>query len=55
MCENKKEGRVKKGGVFFIIFKLGSETIPGGIKGMDFIHPERFFVKGIESQSRPYK
>jgi len=40
---------VKKSGIFLIKYYLGTEIISGIIKGMDFIHPEGFLVKGVES------
>jgi hypothetical protein len=29
------------------------EIIPGVIEGMDFINPQGFFIKGVESQGKP--
>jgi hypothetical protein len=31
---------------------LAFEVISGVIEGVDFIHPEGFFVEGIESQGK---
>jgi hypothetical protein len=51
--ENEEEGRMKEAGVPFVKFYLVSEVIPGVIEGVDFIHPEGFLVKGIESKGKP--
>jgi hypothetical protein len=55
MGEHKKEGRVKKSGILLIKPDLGTEIIPGVIKGMDFIHPEGLFVEGVESERKTYQ
>lgn len=41
---------MEESGVFFIKFYLAFQIISGIIKGMDFVHPEGFLVKGIESE-----
>jgi hypothetical protein len=43
---------MQEGGVFFIKFYLAFQIISGIIKGMDFVHPEGFFVEGVESQDK---
>jgi hypothetical protein len=48
--EDEEERRMKIRGIFFIKFYLALEIIPGVVEGMDFIHPQRFFVEGIKSQ-----
>jgi hypothetical protein len=48
MGEHKKEGRVKKSRILLIKPELGTEIIPGVIKGMNFVHPKGFLVKGIK-------
>jgi len=55
MGEHKKEGRVKKSGILLIKFELGTEIIPGVIKGVNFVHPKGFLVEGIESEGKSYQ
>lgn len=55
MGKDKKEGRVEEGWVLFEKFYLSFEIIPGIIKGMDFIHPEGLFIKGIEPEGKADK
>ncbi len=52
MGENKKEGRMKISRFLFIKFYLAFEVISGVIEGMDFVHPERLLVKGIDPQGK---
>ncbi len=55
MGENEKEGGMEESRVLFIEFNLAVEIIPRIIEGVDFIHPEGFLVKGVESQDKPYQ
>jgi len=55
MGEDEEERRMKEGRVFFIKFDLSFEIISGIIVGMDFVHPEGFFVEGVKSQGKAYK
>jgi len=52
MGEDKKEGRMKKSGVLFVIAYLALEITPRIIEGVDFIHPEGFLIKRIEPQRK---
>ncbi len=54
MGEDKKEGRMKKSGILFVIAYLALKIIPGIIEGVNLIHPEGFVVKGVESQAEAY-
>jgi hypothetical protein len=53
--EDEEKGRMEEDGVFFIEFDLVLEILPGIIEGMDFVHPKRFFVKGVKTQDKAYK
>ena len=55
MGEKKKERGVEESRVVFIEFNLAGEIIPRIIEGVNFIHPEGFLVKGVESQDESYK
>jgi len=55
MGQHKKEGRVKKGGIFFVKLYLPFEIISRVVEGIDLIHPEGFLVEGIESKSKSYE
>jgi hypothetical protein len=48
MGENKKERRMKIRGVLFVIRQLGLQIMSGIVKGIDFIHPEGFLIKGVK-------
>jgi hypothetical protein len=50
--ENKKQGGMEIGWFLFVEFDLSLEIISRIIKGMNFIHPEGFLVKGVESQGK---
>jgi hypothetical protein len=52
--ENEKKGRVEESGVLIIEFYLAFEIIPGVVEGIDFIQPEGFLVKSMESQYKAY-
>jgi hypothetical protein len=52
MGEDEEQRRMKKGWVLLIEFDLTLEIIPGIIVGMDFIHPERFLIKGVKPQGK---
>jgi len=43
---------MKVGWILLIIFQLVFKAISRIIKGMDLINPERFLVKGVESQGK---
>jgi hypothetical protein len=55
MGENKKEGRMKIRRVLFIKLDLPTEIVSGVIEGVDFVHPERFLIKGVKPQSKAYE
>ena len=55
MGEDKKQRRMEIRGVLFVEFYLVFEVISRVIECMDFIHPERFLVEGIESQGKAYE
>jgi len=52
MGENEEEGRMKIRRILFIKFYLAVEIISGIVECMDFVHPERFLIKGVESQAK---
>jgi hypothetical protein len=52
MSENKEKGGMKISWVILIIFQLAIDVISRVVESMYFIDPERFLVKGIESQSK---
>jgi hypothetical protein len=54
MGEDKEERWLKVSGILFIIVELSLKTISGIVEGVDFIHPEGFSIKSIESQGKPY-
>jgi hypothetical protein len=47
--EHKEKGRVQEAGIVLVKLQLISEIIPRIIIGVDFIHPEGFCIKSIES------
>jgi hypothetical protein len=51
--ENEKKRRVKISRILLIIVKLTSKIISRIIEGVDFVHPERFSIKGVESEGKP--
>jgi hypothetical protein len=53
--ENEEKGRVKIRRILFIEFYLAFEVVSGVIEGMDFVHPERFLIKSVESQGKAYQ
>ena len=55
MGKDEEKGRMKVRGVLFIKFDLPSQIVSGVVEGMDFVYPERFFVEGVESQSKAYE
>jgi len=55
MGENKEKGRVQEGRIVLVKLQLIPEIIPRIIVGMDFIHPEGFFIKVIESKCKTYE
>ena len=52
MGEDEEERGMEESGVFFIEFDLAFKVIPGVVEGVDFVGPEGFLVKGIESQCK---
>jgi hypothetical protein len=54
MSDNIKEWWMEVSWVLFVKFELPSETVAGIIIGMNFIHPERLLIEGMESQGKPY-
>jgi len=55
MGENEEKGRVKISRILLIKVKLTSKIISRIIEGMDFVHPERFSVEGVESEGKAYE
>jgi len=55
MGEDKKERWLKISGIVFVIVKLGLRIIPRIIEGVDFIHPERFLIKGVKPEGEAKK
>jgi hypothetical protein len=55
MGKDEEEGRMKIRRILLIKFDLPSEVISGVIEGMDFVYPEGFSIKGVESQSKAYE
>ena len=54
MGENKEKRRLKVSRIFFVKFELALKIVSRFIKGMNFIYPERFFVKSIKPQRKTY-
>jgi hypothetical protein len=55
MGKDEEEGRMKVRRILLIKFDLPSEIVSGVVEGMNFVYPERFFVEGVESQSKAYE
>jgi hypothetical protein len=49
MGETEKQRRLNVIRLFFIILYLVFETIPGVIECINFVEPEGFSIKGVES------
>jgi hypothetical protein len=47
--EDEEERRVKVRRILLIEFYLALEIISGVVEGMDFVHPEGFAIKSVES------
>jgi hypothetical protein len=52
MGKDKKERRLEISRILFIVIKLGFKIVSRVIEGVDFIHPEGFLVKGVESEGK---
>jgi hypothetical protein len=55
MGENKKKRRVQKSRVAFVKLQLIPKIISRIIIRMNFIHPEGFFIEGVEPQSETHE
>ena len=54
MGKEIKEGGMKKiGWMLFKVFYLVFNPLPRIIEGMNFVDPEGFLIKSVESQSEP--